>query len=147
MVALSYTGDPTIQIEMVQLLLDCSCPINQVTHKAAQYGQHEFKPGWSALMLACERGCHAVVKLVALKASSSVSQHMWNHRLWVGAVLVARLNSRHGLASQLQGLGQGFAIDPLPARSPPSSLRARQHTHYILVQAQSSCHPCVEPKG
>ena len=131
----------------------------------------EVKPGWSALMVGCERACHAAVKIVAKRASENPvflnTKHKdstvevkdgrvvmgtfgqrvtWirastdgkkkifsvtdtiggtvvlddhsefknpesndpldfsKRRLWVGAILIARLNSRHWLASQLQSM-------------------------------------------
>ena len=45
MLALSYHRDMQIQVKMVKMLLEQGCPIDQVTHKAAQIHQHVFRLG------------------------------------------------------------------------------------------------------
>ena len=89
------------QLEMVQLLVDRGCPLEQVMTRAVRYGHVHFKSEWSALMVGCERGALAAVRWVAA-ASQSAGPRPWSSRLHVGAHLVAHMNRRFHLAEQLE---------------------------------------------
>ena len=91
------------QLEMVQLLVDHGCPLEQVTTRAVRYGHVHFKSEWSALMVGCERGALGAVRWVAA-ASQSAGPRPWSSRLHVGAHLVAHMNRRFHLAEQLETL-------------------------------------------
>ena len=91
------------QLEMVQLLVDRGCPLEQVTTRAVRYGHVHFKAEWSALMVGCERGALGAVRWVAA-ASQSAGPRPWSSRLHVGVHLVAHMNRRFHLAEQLETL-------------------------------------------
>jgi hypothetical protein len=99
MIAMSIMSN---QLEVVGLLIEHGCPLEQVTTRAVAYGSVHFKSQWSALMVGCERGATRAVELLAKRTAQSVGLHPWNFRLWVGAVLVARANTRFQLAEHLQ---------------------------------------------
>ena len=153
MLALACDGNLQTQLGMVQQLLhEYDYPIDQVVGMDARYGKHEFRVGWSALMVACQRACLPAVELVARRASASVVQHAWNHRLWVGAVLVARMNSRYSLAARLQ---RASAVVPGPSSLPsvgmtsklgrgPSCIHCRQPANKCKCNVPS-CTRCREP--
>jgi hypothetical protein len=116
MIALSK---PSNQLEVVRLLIDHGCPLEQVTTKAVVYGSLSFKSHWSALMVGCERGSPQAVEFLAALAKKSVESvecYRWNFRLWVGALLVARINARYRLAEDLQRFDTSIKCCLLPLR-------------------------------
>jgi len=123
MIALSYDGDATVQLEFAKRLLSHPknpCPITAVTtghvgHLAkSSWGQpYVFRSGWDALMVASERShldtgmwlaqkFAACMDFVAVRPCT-LEPLQRAHRLWQSP-LVARLHGRTLLATELESV-------------------------------------------